>query len=184
MRPGFGGGYSGGYSGGYGGYGGVGGGFGGSAGMGAMMGLSSMMGMYGLGSMGGPLSWLYSLNYFVSSLGIMYEWFGMNSHAILQLYHSTLGMIRRLVMIIRQSSFRRWLQQKSRKSAVVRFLFVVITMGIVSQAITLARFIYNEYKRYGAQRLLENGRAVAETLEQMNSRFAYPRNPFQQQSLG
>lgn len=156
-----------------GGYGGGAGGpypgFSGSAGMGAMMGMSSMMGMYGLGSMGGPLSWLYSLNYFISSLGIMYEWLGMNSHAIIQLYHSTIQSVRRVIMIVRQSGFRRWLQQKSRQSVVLRFLFIAVTMGIASQVMNLVRLIWNEYKSHGARRLIENSHAVAESLGQATS---------------
>lgn len=133
------GGYGGGMGGGYGRYGG---GMGGMYGMGGMgMGMGMGMGSHMMMGMGGPMSWIYSLNSIVHSIPMMMDVLGMNSHMLYNLYCETCALLMKIVNIVKRSDFRRFLQQKSRRSKALRFIFVVISMGLASQAVRLARLI-------------------------------------------
>ena len=131
------GGYRGGMGGGYGGYGGGMGGMYGMGGMGMGMGMGSHMMM----GMGGPMSWIYSLNSIVHSIPMMMDILGMNSQMLYKLYCETCVLLMKIVNIVKRSDFRRFLQQKSRRSKALRFIFVIVSMGLASQAVRLARLI-------------------------------------------
>lgn len=118
----------------YGGYrGSYGGAYGGNMGMGSLgmssmssLGMLSMMGM-GMGSLGaqsGPLSWIYSLNYFITSIGHMATVLGMNSHALLAAYQSAYAGLHSIITRIRTSEMRRVIQRKCKRSSLFRFLFI------------------------------------------------------------
>lgn len=136
------------------GYGGMGGGYGGYGG-GGMYGMGGMgMGMgMGMGShmMMGPFSWIYSLNNLVHSIPMMMDILGMNSQMLYQIFNQTCAMLMKIVTIVRTSGFRRFLQQKSRRSKVLRLIFIFGSMGLASQALKLAKLIaeyhYNQRRR-------------------------------------
>lgn len=123
------------YGGGYSGYGG--GMYGGGMGMGGM----GMMGM----SMMGPMMFINNINYFIMSLGQVMTMLGMNSQALIQMYHNVVQMIRQLEMAIRQSAFRRWLQRKCKKSQIFRFIIVMSSMAIVASTTRLLKELLSNY---------------------------------------
>lgn len=140
------------YRGGMGGYGGMGGGYG-NMGMGSMYGMGGMgMGM-GMGMMG-PFSWIYSLNNIIHSIPMMVDVLGMNSQMIYDLYNQILALLMKLINLVKRSDFRRFLQQKSRRSRALRIIFIVISMGLASQAIRLVRLL-SQYD-FSQNRLLTN----------------------------
>jgi len=82
------------------------------------------MGMGGLGGGSGLMSWIYSINYFITSVGHMASVVGMNSHALLAAYKNAYNTIQEVIARIRTSELRRVLQRKCKRSALLRFLFV------------------------------------------------------------
>ena len=127
-----------------GGYGGMSGGYGGYGG-GSMYGMGGMgMGMgMGMGShmMMGPFSWIYSLNSIVHSIPMMLDVLGMNSQMLYNVYLETCALIMKIVNVVKRSDFRRFLQQKSRRSKALRTIFILVSMGLASQAVRLAKMI-------------------------------------------
>ena len=124
-------------------YGGMGGGYGGyGGGMYGMGGMGMGMGM-GMGShmMMGPFSWIYSLNNIVHSIPMMMDVLGMNSQMLYHLYIETCSMLMKIVNIVKRSDFRRFLQQKSRRSQALRMIFILVSMGLASQAVRIAKLI-------------------------------------------
>ena len=101
---------------------------------------SPMMG----GMMGGPFSFIYSLNYFVSSFAQGISMLSANSFMVYQLFHTVQNALKDLEIAIRRSAFRRWLQRKSRKSAVLRYLFVFSSMVITSQLLRILRHLIEQ----------------------------------------
>mmetsp|Transcript_21270 Transcript_21270/g.35628 ORF Transcript_21270/g.35628 Transcript_21270/m.35628 type:complete len:278 (+) Transcript_21270:134-967(+) len=132
-------------------YGSSGMGYGGGYGTGTMYGMGGMgygggmmgYGMgYGMGGMmGGPMAILYSINYFIAMIGQLTAMLGMSSQAVWHLFGIAKEALIKLEKIIRTSEFRRWLQRKSRKSPLLRYLFVVSSMLLTSQVIRLARYL-------------------------------------------
>eukprot|EP01036_Dinobryon_divergens_P022532 gene22532-30796_t len=117
-------------------------------GMGMGMGMNPYMGMpfspmMG-GMMGGPFSFIYSLNYFVSSFAQGISMLSANSFMVYQLFHTVQNALKDLEIAIRRSAFRRWLQRKSRKSAVLRYLFVFSSMVITSQLLRILRHLIEQ----------------------------------------
>lgn len=136
MGSGYGGMMGGGYGGGM-GYGGM--GYGGM-GMG-MMGMNPMMGI-----LSGPMSLIYSLNFFIASLGQIMEVLGMNAHVIINLYRTTYEAYRQIVERIRTSESRRWLQRKCKKSRLLRWLLIVASCAVVGSAVKVVQF-YVDWRR-------------------------------------
>ena len=93
---------------GMGGYGGGGmyGGMGSMYGMGMGMGMSPMM--MGGGMMSGPMSWVYSLQAIVHSIGYAINVVGMNSHMLYHLFNQLWGMVIHSMELIKKSTFRKW----------------------------------------------------------------------------
>jgi hypothetical protein len=122
----------------------------GNMGMGGYMGYGMGLGLGGMGMIGGygPFSWIYSLNYFVNSLGMMLNMIGMSSHAIIHLYHAAYEQVNVLMNIVKNSEVRRWLQRKSRQSRVLRYIFIKTAMAAVSQVSKLAKALYDLYYRH------------------------------------
>lgn len=91
-----------------------------------------MPGMSGGVGDGNPLitslQYLQGLSYVVYSLGQMFDMIGMNASSIYQGYLMIYSMIQKLVLIAKNSSFRKWMQTKSKKSRIVRYLFVALSM--------------------------------------------------------
>jgi len=117
-------------------------------GMGMGMGMNPYMGlpyspMMG-GMMGGPFSFIYSLNYFVSSFAQGISMLSANSFVLYQLFHTVQSALKDFELAIRRSAFRRWLQRKSRKSAVLRYLFVFSSMVITSQLLRILRHLIEQ----------------------------------------
>jgi hypothetical protein len=102
-----------------------------------------MMGSFGYNSgMMGPFSWIYSINYFIMNMGQVMDMLGMNTHALLLLVKKLRDLIKRIELAVRHSEFRRWLQRKSKKSQLLRFLFVFTAMAVTSQIIKLVRLLF------------------------------------------
>ena len=117
-------------------------------GMGMGMGMNPYMGlpyspMMG-GMMGGPFSFIYSLNYFMSNFAHGISMLSANSFVLYQLFHTVQSALKDLEMAIRRSAFRRWLQRKSRKSVVLRYLFVFSSMVITSQLLRILRHLIEQ----------------------------------------
>jgi hypothetical protein len=140
---------------GYGGMGmnrGYGGGYGGMG----MMGMGYGMGMMGMG-MGngqGPMAWLSSLNYFVYAIGQFMTLMDMNANNIMRTYYTVRDTLTNAIHVIKHSSVRRWLQRKSKKSVILRWVFIFGSMILVHQVYRLVRFIMNLHKIQNAQRVL------------------------------
>ena len=86
--------------------GGMYGGMGSMYGMGMGMGMSPMM--MGGGMMSGPMSWIYSLQAIVHSIGYAINVVGMNSHMLYHLFNQIWGMVIHATEFIKKSSFRKW----------------------------------------------------------------------------
>ncbi len=95
--------------------------------------------------MNGPMNFIYSVNYFIGILSQMYHMVGMNAHVAVHLFQSTSMLLLKLENVVRTSEFRRWIQRKSKKSAVLRYLFVLSSMAIVGQVVRLVRFLVAQY---------------------------------------
>ena len=122
---------------GYGGYG---------MGMGSMYGMGyGMMGYGGMGMMMGPLSFINSINYFIMSIGQIFSMVGMSSHALSGTFQNIVTALKHLELSIRQSEFRRWLQLKSKKSKVLRFVFVISAMAISMQGARMVKSLLVRY---------------------------------------
>eukprot|EP01035_Chromulina_nebulosa_P031311 gene31311-biopygen20105 len=67
-----------------------------------------------------------------------------NSFMVYQLFHTVQNALKDLEIAIRRSAFRRWLQRKSRKSAVLRYLFVFSSMVITSQLLRILRHLIEQ----------------------------------------
>ena len=120
--------------------------------------MSSMafMGMgMGMGGGGGIIGTLYSINYFINSLSMMYQ---MNSAHIAHSYNNLKMLLCRVIKIAKESKLRLFLQRKSKKSKVLKFLFVIIAMFGVSQTYRLLRLLWQEYsKQNNSSRMIEDG---------------------------
>ena len=114
---------------------------GGMYGGGMMMG--GMMGHPGTG--GGMMGFLYTMNYFVSMASQAVYFLGMNSHRIAEAVKSAKAALVNLEKIVRQSEFRRWMQRKSKKSAILRYLFVFTSAVLAHQLTTIARYAIEHY---------------------------------------
>lgn len=105
---------------------------------------SPMMGGYGGAGMMGPFSFIYSLNYFIASFSQIVNMLGANSFMVVELFHTIKNVLKDVEMNIRRSAFRKWIQRKSKKSAVFRYLFVLSSMFITSQLIRIARYLLEQ----------------------------------------
>ena len=93
------------------GMGGYGGGMG--MGMGSMYGMGMGMGMNPMmmgmgGMMSGPMSWIYSLQAIVHSIGYAINVVGMNSHMLYHLFNQLWGIVTHSVEFVKKSTFRKW----------------------------------------------------------------------------
>ena len=123
------------------GMGGMGMGYGFRPGMGMGMGMGGFMDPFM-----NSVQWLHSLNYLVYTIGHMAELLGMNANAILQGYQTVKNMIKHIIDIIKQSDTRIWLKNKSKKSKLLRFLFVFVTMATTALIIQLIQYIHAYYQ--------------------------------------
>jgi hypothetical protein len=130
-----------------GGYGGMGGGYGGMG-----MGMGGM-GMGGMGMMG-PFSWIYSLNNIIHSIPMVVDVLGMNSQMVYDLYNQILAILMKIINFVKKSDFRRFLQQKSRRSRALRIAFIIVSMGLASQAMRLVKLLVQH--DFSQNRLLTN----------------------------
>lgn len=99
-----------------------------------------MMGMQG-SMLGGsnPIAWVYSLNQTIYSLSYALDMIGMNNLAIQQLYQRLLQLYLSLIIYIKRSKARIWLQEKCKKSKILRMLVVCSTMFITFQVMRVIR---------------------------------------------
>jgi hypothetical protein len=109
---------------------------------GGMM-MGGMMGHPGAG--GGMMGFLYTMNYFVNMASQVVYFLGMNSHRITEAVKSAKTALVNLEKIVRQSEFRRWMQRKSKKSVILRYLFVFMSAVLAHQLTTIARFAIEHY---------------------------------------
>ena len=100
-----------------------------------------MMGMQGsmLGGGNNPIAWVYSLNQTIYSISYALDMIGMNNQAIQQLYQRSLQMYIALIGYIKRSRARIWLQEKCKRSKLLRALLVCSTMFITFQIMRLVR---------------------------------------------
>lgn len=91
--------------------------------------------------MAGPMSMVYSINYFIAMMGQLTAMFGMSVQAIGPLYQTARDSLVQLERSIRQSEVRRWLQRKSAQSPLLRAMLVLASMLAASQAVRLLRFL-------------------------------------------
>lgn len=97
---------------------------------------------YGMGGMMmGPMSIIYSINYFVAMIGQTMQMLGLGTHALGQLYLATVRCFKRLERSIRQSELRRWVQRKCQKSPFLRMVLVLSSMAAVSQLVRLIKYL-------------------------------------------
>ncbi len=91
------------------------------------------------------MGFLYTMNYFVSMASQAVYFLGMNSHRIAEAMKSAKAALVNLEKIVRQSEFRRWMQRKSKKSAILRYLFVFTSAVLAHQLTTIARYAIEHY---------------------------------------
>ncbi len=100
---------------------------------------------YSGGMYGNPMSFIYSMNYFISMVSQVAYVLSMNSHMFMDSCRTVSAMVSGLEKLVRQSELRRWLQRKSKKSAVLRYVFVLSSMAIAAQLYRLARNLVMNY---------------------------------------
>jgi|EP01040_Poterioochromonas_malhamensis_P001180 hypothetical protein len=92
---------------------------------------------YGYGMMNpytmGPLYFIQNITYFMMSIGHMFDLVGVSSQALLETLRAFMALLKQIEMKIRTSQFRRWLQRKSKKSKILRFIFVLFSMALSIQ---------------------------------------------------
>jgi hypothetical protein len=124
--------------------------------------LSPMMGGYGSPMLMGPFQIIHSVNYFFANATQMAHMLGANSYVLVQLFCTAKEALKDMELLIRRSAFRRWLQRKSKKSAVLRYVFVFASMAIATQLVRIVRYLIES--KLGIQssvpRLLESGSSV------------------------
>jgi hypothetical protein len=108
---------------------------------GNMMSMNPMMMMGGHG----PFQLIHNINYFIYSIGHLFDFVGYASYGLLETCKSLLNLLKRLEMKIRSSEFRRWLQKKSRKSAMLRFLFLLCSVALSFQLSNLIKHFLLKY---------------------------------------
>jgi hypothetical protein len=91
--------------------------------------------------MAGPFGFIYSINYFITNFSQALSMLNANSFVVIELFYTILRVVKDVELAVRRSSFRRWLQRKSKKSVILRYIFVLASMAITSQLMRLARFI-------------------------------------------
>jgi hypothetical protein len=143
------------------------GGYGGASGYGMPMGMGMGMGMgyggfggygmgYGMGGMMGPMSMIYSINYFIATISQFAGMLGMGTQAVSHLLQMAREQLLKLEKTVRQSELRRWLQRKSEKSPLFRWALVIVSMLAASQIVRLARYLIEvQMRRTGT--LIGNG---------------------------
>lgn len=104
--------------------------------MGMGMGYGSPMGG---GMLSGPMHLIYSINYFIMSLGQVCEMVGISAQSIVQLARTAVSALGQLEVTVRQSELRRWMQRKCRRSRALRLLFMLAAMALSFQASRLAQ---------------------------------------------
>lgn len=116
-----------------------------SYGMMPMGGMGYYGGMgYGIGGMGGmmgPMGMIYSINYFISTIGQFASMLGMSTHAVTHLLCMARESLVKLEKTVRQSEFRRWLQKKSEKSSMFRWAVIIVSMLAATQVVRFARYL-------------------------------------------
>lgn len=81
----------------------------------------------------------------------------MNSAHIAQSYNNLKILLYRVIKIAKESKLRLYLQKKSKKSKVLKFLFVIIAMFGVSQTYRLLRLLWQEYSKHSnSSRMIED----------------------------
>lgn len=99
--------------------------------------------------MSGPLSWAFSLNYFIFSVNQFIEAVGMNSVALLQVYSQVIYLWKVYSNLFMKSNFRKWIQQKSKESKLLRFLFIVGAIAISAQLTKVVRYLLSNMSGTG-----------------------------------
>lgn len=137
----------------------------GSRGMGGMgMGMGMGIPFGGYNNVNNPfmasLQFLNSLNYIVYTVGHMTDMLGMNANAILQGYHGLASMLQKIIEIIKKSDMRLWLRKKSKKSKLLRFLFVFLSMTLTAMAYKIIRLAYIYLQSEQVQQYLANASAL------------------------
>ena len=137
----------------YGGGMGYGGGYGGMSGMG-MMNPMMGMGMMGMGmGMGGlmdnPLMrWMYVLNSSMYMLGQVGSLLYMNANSFYSMIRHITELYKKLKEIIAKSSILLWVRDKTKKSKLLRWLLILLSMYLTSMIYNLLkRFVSAEYAR-------------------------------------
>lgn len=128
----------------------------GGMGMGGM-GMGMGMGGMGYGGYGmpygnplasifmGPMQIVYSINYFIMCLGQVGDLLGMSSTALTQLSQQLLHYAKQFEIFLRKSTFRRWLQRKSKKSALFRWVCVLVSMCLSFHLSKLLQHVLRQY---------------------------------------
>ena len=130
--------------------GGYGGGYGGMNAFHPMMGMGMMgMGMGMGGLMDNPLMrWMYVLNSSMYMLGQVGTLLYMNVNSMYGVIRNITDCYRKLKEIMSKSSTLLWLRSKTRKSKILRWLLILLSMYLTSKIYhLLKRFISSEYAR-------------------------------------
>jgi hypothetical protein len=106
----------------------------------AGMGYGYGMGYGGMGAMG-PMGMIYSINYFIATVGQFASMLGMGTQAVGHLLHVARENLLKLEKTVRQSELRRWMQRKSEKSPLFRWALIIVSMLAASQLVRLARYL-------------------------------------------
>lgn len=115
--------------------------------MGYGMGYGFPMGMgygYGMGygmQGAGPLSWMYTLSQLVNVVGQLHAMVSMNAHALSHMYHQLIENINTFYNVLKNTKVRRWLQRKSKKSKLFRYILIFLSAVITAKAVYLIKLI-------------------------------------------
>jgi hypothetical protein len=84
-----------------------------------------MMPPMGIGYGFGPMRIINNINYFFIAISQFMDIIGASSQALFHVCTSLAASLKILYLSIRQSSFRRWIQRKSKQSKLLRVIFVL-----------------------------------------------------------
>ncbi len=90
-------------------------------------------GMYGMGMGGmamGPFAWLSYINYVCMHISQIVAALGMSSHVVFEVFSRISAYLKQVEISVRQSSLRHWVQQKSKKSKLLRTVFVLVSVAL------------------------------------------------------
>lgn len=103
---------------------------------------SGMMHPIGMGYGFGPMRIINNIHYFFIAISQFMDIIGVSSQALFHVCSSLVASLKLLYLSIRQSSFRRWVQRKSKQSKLLRIIFVLTAMISAYQLSKIAKRVF------------------------------------------